>query len=62
MPRIQKQFAYRYEAKDGPRAHYKHVITVPEKLIDELGWKPGSEIHYQIQRGKLVISESRGKE
>jgi hypothetical protein len=35
MVKLQKRFAYGYKDKE----HYKHIITIPEEIIEQLGWK-----------------------
>jgi antitoxin component of MazEF toxin-antitoxin module len=51
--KLQRQRAYRL---DGARWQYKYVITVPESLINELGWKTGSELQASITENSLVVS------
>jgi hypothetical protein len=49
--KLQRRFAYTYNEKD----HYKNVVTVPEDVIAELGWKAGQELEPKVQDGKLVF-------
>ena len=51
--KLQKRFAYRY--KD--REHYKHVLTVPDYIIQELGWQKGVELQPSAKNGKLIFEE-----
>jgi hypothetical protein len=53
--KLQKRFAYTYNEKD----HYKHVLTIPEELVDELGWKHGQELEPKVHDGKLVFTERK---
>ena len=50
--KLQKHFAYRY--KDKP--HYKHVVTISEELIRELGWPTGVEVEQRIDGDNLVMA------
>jgi|CXWL01.1.fsa_nt_gi bifunctional DNA-binding transcriptional regulator/antitoxin component of YhaV-PrlF toxin-antitoxin module len=38
--KLQKVHAYDY----GDKSQYKYLITLPEDLIEELGWESGSEL------------------
>jgi bifunctional DNA-binding transcriptional regulator/antitoxin component of YhaV-PrlF toxin-antitoxin module len=49
--KLQKRFAYEYKRKK----YYKHLITIPDKTLKELGWKPGANLEQVIENGKLVI-------
>jgi antitoxin component of MazEF toxin-antitoxin module len=51
--KLQKQRAYKL---DDSRWQYKYVITVPESLIDKLGWKTGSELQATITDSSLVVN------
>ena len=52
MVKLQKRFAYKYKEKE----HYKHVVTVPEKIVSQLGWSEGDEIQLKVKDAKLVLS------
>ena len=54
MVRLQKRFAYKYKDRD----HYKHVVTIPEETVEQLGWKEGEELEQIIEKGSLVIREA----
>jgi len=43
--------------KVGDTTYYKHVIVIPSKLIEELGWKDEQEIKGKVSKKKLVIEE-----
>ena len=49
--RIQKHLAYKYKDKE----HYKHVLIVPEKAMESLGWKPGQELDDQVKGQTLLL-------
>jgi antitoxin component of MazEF toxin-antitoxin module len=50
--KLQKQRAYRLPDK---RWQYKYVITLPETIIDELGWEAGSELEATKKDKSLVV-------
>jgi hypothetical protein len=50
--RLQKVHAYDY----GNKSHYKYVITLPEELVDELGWESGSELGASKTDNEIKIS------
>jgi len=51
--KLQRQRSYRL---DDARWQYKYVITVPESLINQLGWKTGSELQATVTQNSLVVS------
>ncbi|MQY61741.1 hypothetical protein GH146_00455 [archaeon] len=51
MVKLQKRFAYRYKDKK----HYKHMITVPQSAISELGWSEGQQLIYMINNNTLIV-------
>jgi bifunctional DNA-binding transcriptional regulator/antitoxin component of YhaV-PrlF toxin-antitoxin module len=51
MVKLQKRYAYTYKDKN----HYKHIITVPDEVIERLGWKDGQEIEPTAEDGKLIL-------
>ena len=54
--KLQKRFAYQYKKKK----YYKHLITIPDITLRELGWKSGSNLEQVIENGKLVIKPLTG--
>lgn len=50
--KLQKVHAYDYGAK----SHYKYVITLPEELVEELGWESGSELGISKYNDEIKIS------
>jgi len=59
MVKLQKRFAYRYKAKEGDKVHYKHVITVPDEIVQKLGWSEGEDIEYEVKGGHLIAKQSK---
>jgi len=51
MVKLQKRFAYEYNEKK----HYKHIVTIPEDALVQLGWKDGMELEQKIEDNKLVF-------
>ena len=52
MPKLQKQKSYQYKDKE----HFKHVIVIPEKVIDELGWQEGENLSFSFSNSGLTVS------
>lgn len=44
--------------KVGNKTYYKHVIVIPSKLIEELGWKDEEEIKGNVKNKKLIIEKN----
>ena len=44
--------------KVGDKTYYKHVIVIPQDLIDKLGWKDEQEIKGNVRNKKLIIEEN----
>jgi hypothetical protein len=51
--KLQRAFAYKY----GDKSRYKYLITIPEEIIDELGWESGSDLATRIIDGKNLLVE-----
>jgi bifunctional DNA-binding transcriptional regulator/antitoxin component of YhaV-PrlF toxin-antitoxin module len=51
MVKLQKRFAYKYKDKE----HYKHIITIPDEIVEQLGWKEVIEIEPKVQNNELVF-------
>ncbi len=49
--RIQKHLAYRYKNKE----HYKHVLVIPEKAVETLGWQSGMELDDEVKGRTLLL-------
>jgi bifunctional DNA-binding transcriptional regulator/antitoxin component of YhaV-PrlF toxin-antitoxin module len=58
MVKLQKRFAYKYKDKN----HYKHIITIPDEIVHQLGWKEGIEIEPKVQDNELVLTLRQQKE
>ncbi len=50
--KLQKHVAYKL---DNGGIQYKYVVTIPEHVIDELGWKEGSELSSSVRTKSLLI-------
>jgi len=55
MVKLQKRFAYTYKDKD----HYKHVVTIPEEVVERLGWKEGQELEPLVEKDTLMIRRAQ---
>src|SRR6266700_3299181 len=51
--KLQKQTAYKLESGV---AQYKYVVTIPEPIIEELGWNEGSELMASVSGRSLVMN------
>jgi antitoxin component of MazEF toxin-antitoxin module len=49
--KLQKHFAYKYKDKK----HYKHVVVIPEKAVNQLKWEAGQELELEVNNTKLII-------
>jgi bifunctional DNA-binding transcriptional regulator/antitoxin component of YhaV-PrlF toxin-antitoxin module len=52
MVKLQKRFAYKYKDKE----HYKHIIIIPDEIVEQLGWKEGIEIEPKVKDNELVLT------
>ena len=50
--KLQRHTAYKLNNGD---VQYKYVVTIPEHVIDELGWKEGSELSSSVRAKSLLI-------
>jgi antitoxin component of MazEF toxin-antitoxin module len=50
--KLQRVFAYNY----GDKPHYKYLITLPEKSVEELGWKEGTELEESVKDDRLILT------
>lgn len=57
MVKLQKRFAYEYNDKK----HFKHIVTIPEDTLEELGWKGGIDLEQKIEKGKLIFKPTNTK-
>lgn len=51
--KLQKQRAYQLPDKHW---QYKYVITLPETIVSDLGWEPGSELEALKHDHSLLVS------
>lgn len=49
--KLQKTFAYQY----GDKARYKYLITIPEEIIEQVGWDAGSELRAEAKNNKIIL-------
>jgi bifunctional DNA-binding transcriptional regulator/antitoxin component of YhaV-PrlF toxin-antitoxin module len=52
--KLQKQQAYKYKGK----IHFKHVIIIPDEVINTLKWAGGQELELIIQDENLIIKQN----
>ena len=50
--KLQKHAAYKL---DNGGIQYKYVVTIPEHIIDELGWKEGCQLSSAVRAKSLLI-------
>ncbi len=50
--RLIKQHGRKYEGKD----YFKYIVVIPNKIINELGWKGGEDLDIE-RKGKKIIIE-----
>ena len=43
--------------KVGKIVYYKHIITIPQKVLEELGWNEKTKLSMKTERKKLVIEK-----
>jgi len=49
--KLQKRLAYRYKGKE----YYKHVLTISQRILKELGWETGENLEQIVEGGRLII-------
>ena len=57
MVKLQKHFSYKYKEKE----HYKHLVTIPQSAISELGWNEGQQLIFVINNNTLIIKPTPDK-
>ncbi len=55
MVKLQKRYAYTYKGKD----HYKHIVTIPEDVIVDLGWKSDMDLQPKVENNRLVLRDKK---
>ena len=58
MIKLQKRFAYKYKDKN----HYKHIVTIPDEIIEQLGWKEVIEIEQTVKDNELIFRTQKQME
>ena len=60
--RLQRQKAYVYRSEDGEEIeHYKHLVTIPDEIVESLDWKQGIELRPAINGSKLILEPENNK-
>ena len=49
--KLQKQVAYEYKGK----AHYKYLVIIPNKTVEELSWEAGEELENSVNGKELIL-------
>lgn len=57
--KLQKILAYKYQAKDGERVHYKYNLVVPNEALGKLGWDESKELEWEISGKSLILRPLR---
>ena len=52
--KIQKQLG----RKVGDKSYYKHVIVVPDEVLEEAGFKTGDELETDVVRGEIKLTRA----
>lgn len=58
MVRLQKRFAYKYKDKD----HYKYMVIIPTDTIEQLDWKPDTDLMVTISNKSVVLKPNESRE
>lgn len=54
--KLQRQKAYTYKAESGEEIdHYKHLVIIPEDMIETLGWRDGIDLTVAVEGEALVL-------
>ncbi len=56
LVKLQKRFSYKYKGKD----YFKHVITIPGRIIADLGWNCETEVESKVEGEKLIVTKKKG--
>lgn len=57
LVKLQKKFAYKYKDKE----HYKHIVTIPDDVLEQLGWNEGAEIQQVVKNHQLIFKLADAK-
>lgn len=55
MMRIISQKSREY----GEKSYFKHLIVLPSKILEKLGWKAGDKLIATTKRDKLVVKKEQ---
>ncbi len=44
----------------GKDVYYKHLITIPQKILDELGWDENTNLEFKTDGKDLKITKKKG--
>jgi hypothetical protein len=56
MVKLQKHKAYTYKADSGEKIeHYKHLVVIPEDIVQALGWESGVDLQPFTRNNSLVL-------
>ncbi len=51
--RLIKQHGRKYGDKD----YYKYIVVIPNKIIEEVGWKGGEDLDIEVKKDKVIIEK-----
>jgi len=51
--KLYKHTVRKYKGKK----YYNHVIILPSKMRQHLGWEGGKMLNYHIQKGRLILAQ-----
>ncbi|MDV3244902.1 MAG: hypothetical protein LYZ66_07020 [Nitrososphaerales archaeon] len=61
MVKLQKHKAYTYETGDGKKIeHFKHLVTIPDEVVQELGWTDGQNLTLAVSKNRLMLQADSG--
>ena len=55
--KLEKKLAYKHKEK----RHYKHLVAIPEAVLQRVGWSPGEELEWVISGNSLVLKSAAEK-
>ena len=41
----------------GNEVYYKHIVTIPQKILDELKWNENTELKFEVKDKELRIKK-----
>ena len=54
LAKLQKQWSYQYKDTE----HFKHVVVLPEKLVEQIGWVAGQELTFTLSQSGITIKSA----